>query len=163
MAVSMIPWLHLVAILHAPPLPMQHSGVYFQRPVVDFWADRLLLPRWYAMKLTQVESSFRIRLETKAWVGKRHHQHRIVLSHGLLQTNPRYEAEFAAAVGLAHFDWRQPDQSARVGLGRLAWLVRYFHGDLMLAAASYNAGIRRIESVRPLPDETMTYLRRIVG
>ncbi len=140
---------------------MAHSGELYQRPTLDYWADRFLLPRWFATNLTQAESSFRISLETRAWVGKRHHQRRIVLSHGLLQTNHRYDREFAASVGLAHFDWRNPSQSARVGLGRLAWLVRYFGGDLMLAAASYNAGVKRVESARELPDETLVYLSRI--
>ncbi len=157
----MIPWLALTAILHAPPLPMHHSGQFYQRPVVNWYADVYLLPRWFATNLTYAESSFRPRLETKIWVGKRHHRHRVVLSHGMLQTNPRYDAEFAVAVGLARFDWRQSDQSARVGLGRLAWLVRYFHGDLMLAAASFNAGLKRIESARELPAETLVYLDRI--
>ncbi len=157
----MIPWLTLVAILHAPPLPSHHDGRFYQQATINYYADAYLLPRWFATNLTQAESSFRIHLETKAWVGKRHHQRRVVLSHGILQTNPRYDREFAAAVGLAHFDWRQPDQSARVGLGRLAWLMRHFHGDLMLAAASYNAGMKRIESARELPTETLIYLARI--
>jgi len=156
-------WLAVVALSNPVPPTSHHSGIFYQSPTVTYYADRFLVPRWFALAVTREESSFRIRLETAVWVGKGKHGHRVILSHGMMQTNPRYEKEFAAAVGLRVFDWRNPVESARVGLGRLAFLLRYFHGDQALAVAAYNAGIARIESRLPIPDETIVFLGRVFG
>ncbi len=159
----------LIAILHAPPLPIHHSGAFYQRPVVNWYADVYLLPRWFATNLTYTESSFRPRLETSIWVGTPRHRHRIILSHGLMQTNPRYDDQFAKAVGVdpvafAAGGWRDPGLSARVGLGRLGYLVNRY--GKWGAAICYNGGeawYRALQhGVRPLA-ETQTYLRRIFG
>ncbi len=179
-------WLSLIAILHSPPLPMHHSGAFYQRPTVNWYADAYLLPRWFATNLTQAESSFRTGLETRRiiyiptmshrdrlkfmakypgsrWDHKHQNALSVVLSHGLLQPNPRFELEFAAAVGLRHFNWRDPDQSARVGLGRLAWLVKRY--GKWGACICYNGGeawYRALQhGIRPLA-ETCEYIRRVL-
>jgi soluble lytic murein transglycosylase-like protein len=154
-------WLALVALSNPAPQPVYHSGAIYQAETVAYYCDRFKIPRHLGMALIREESSFRIRLETAVWVGKGKRRHRVILSHGMTQTNPRYEKEFAAAVGLRVFDWRNPVESARVGLGRLAFLLRYFHGDQALAVSAYNAGIARIESRLPIPDETIVFLGRI--
>jgi len=156
-------WLALVALAHPVPQPVYHSGKIYQAETVAYYCERFKIQTGLGMALVREESSFRIRLETRGWVGKGKHRRYIVLSHGMTQTNPRYDPEFAASVGLCEFNWRNPDQSARVGLGRLAFLLRYFHGDQASAVAAYNAGIARIESRLPIPDETIVFLGRVLG
>jgi hypothetical protein len=156
-------WLALVALSHPAPQPIYHSGAIYQAETVAYYCDRFKIQNGLGMALVREESSFRIRLETRGWVGKGKHRHRVVLSHGMTQTNPRYDLDFAAAVGVREFDWRNPVQAARVGLGRLAFLLRYFHGDQSLSVAAYNAGIARIESRLPIPDETIVFLGRVFG
>jgi hypothetical protein len=156
-------WLALVALCHPAPQPVYHSGKIYQAETVAYYCDRFKIQNGLGMALVREESSFRIRLETRSWVGKGKHRRYVVLSHGMTQTNPRYEKEFASAVGLRSFDWRNPVQSARVGLGRLAFLLRYFNGDHALAVAAYNAGIARIESRLSIPDETIVFLGRVLG
>jgi len=156
-------WLALVALSHPAPQPIYHSGKIYQAETVAYYCDRFKIQPGLGMALVREESSFRIRLETRGWVVKGKHRRYVVLSHGMTQTNPRYDPEFAAAVGLRVFDWCNPDQSTRVGLGRLAFLLRYFHGDQALAVSAYNAGIARIESRLPIPEETVVFLDRVLG
>jgi len=179
-------WLALVALCHPAPQPVYHSGKIYQAETVTYFCDRFKIQNGLGMALVREESSFRIRLETRGqisvpamsqkslakflarypgfrWDSKNKNIIWVVLSHGMTQTNPRYDPEFAAAVGLRSFDWRNPVESARVGLGRLAFLLRYFHGDQALFVSAYNAGIARIESRLPIPDETIVFLGRVLG
>lgn len=150
-------WRAAVALSNPVPPTMHRSGAFYQSETVTYYADRFLVPRWFALAVTRAESDYRPRLKT--WNKKR----TVVLSHGMLQTNPRYESEFASAVGLARFDWRNPTQSALVGVGRLAELMSYYRGDLMLTAFGYNAGVGAVRSSRQIPAETVVYLTRIFG
>jgi soluble lytic murein transglycosylase-like protein len=57
-----------------------------------------------------------------------------------------------------------PIDNIRGGLAYLRWLLSYFRGDVLLAAAAYNAGERTVErfgGVPPYP-ETMEYVRKIM-
>lgn len=153
--VAPLAWRAAVALSNPIPPTMHHSGPFYQSETVTYYADRFLVPRWFALAVTRSESDYRTRLKT--WNKKR----TVVLSHGMLQTNPRYESEFAAVIGLGRFDWRNPTQSALVGVGRLAALMHYYRGDLMLTAAAFNAGIAAIRSAKPIPAETVVYLGRI--
>lgn len=178
-------WLAFVALSNPMPTVSYHSGIFYQVATVNYWSDRHLVPRWLGRALTREESSFRTKLETRGpvvvpnlpkralakflakypgyrWDSKNKHVIWVILSHGMLQTNPRFDREFAAAVGLKEFNWRNPDESARVGIGRLAFLLRYFDGDAALATASYNCGIARLESSQPIPNETLVFLGRVL-
>ena len=156
-------WVALVALSHPVPTISHHSGKIYQQEIVNYWSEMYKVPQWFATAITREESSFRVKLETKTWVGKGKHRHSVVLSHGMLQTNPKYDLEFASFAGVKHFDWRNPSQSAHVGIAHLADLMGYFRGDLMLTAACYNAGVNRIRSGRQIPDETVVYLGRVFG
>jgi soluble lytic murein transglycosylase-like protein len=58
-----------------------------------------------------------------------------------------------------------PEQNIRGGLAYLRWLLAYFEGDIMLAAAGYNAGegaVNRHGGVPPYR-ETRAYVERILA
>jgi len=178
-------WLALVALSNPAPAVSHHAGIFYQAATVNYWSDRHLVSRWLGRALTREESSFRTKLETRGpvtvpklskealvkflakypgyrWDLKNKHIIWVILSHGMLQTNPRFDREFATAAGLKEFDWRNPDESARIGIGRLAFLLRYFDGDVGLSVASYNCGIARLESSQPIPNETLVFLGRVL-
>jgi soluble lytic murein transglycosylase-like protein len=57
-----------------------------------------------------------------------------------------------------------PQENIRGGLAYLRWLLAYYQGDLVLAAAAYNAGegaVDRHRGVPPFP-ETRDYVRKVV-
>jgi soluble lytic murein transglycosylase len=147
---SLVLFASLAAPVHAYPV----KGIVESfEPIVNHWSDAFLVPRWFTMATARAESDFRPALIT-------HKGHRVT-SRGLFQINPRNEREHARNAGLTVFRWDDPSDSTRVGIAFLARLMARYGGSLMLASAAYNAGSRRIESAKPLPQETMQYLGRI--
>ncbi len=150
MITSLVLFAALSAPVHFYPV---RGNAWSYEPMVNHWADAFLVPRWFAMGTAAAESDFRANLITK----KRHK----VTSRGMFQINPKDEREHARNAGMVTFQWNDPSDSARAGTAFLARLMRHYHGDLMLASAAYNAGARRVESSKPLPQETIVYLKRI--
>ena len=55
------------------------------------------------------------------------------------------------------------EENIKGGMAYLRWLLSYFQGNVMLAAAAYNAGERAVEKYRGVPPypETQDYVRKI--
>ena len=80
-------------------------------------------------------------------------------AQGLMQLIPETAVRFNVR---KPFD---PDQNIRGGLAYLRWLLAYFHGDVALVAAAYNAGegaVNRYRGIPPYP-ETRDYVKRILN
>ena len=62
-------------------------------------------------------------------------------------------------------DPMDPAQNLRGGMVYLRWLLAYFEGDIVLAAAAYNAGEGAVERYRGVPPfaETRLYVRKILA
>mgnify|MGYP003513607034 CR=1 FL=1 len=77
---------------------------------------------------------------------------------GLMQLIPETAARFGVS--------RPYDaaQSIRGGTAYLQWLLAYFRGDVILAAAAYNAGERAVERYRGVPPyaETRAYVAKVI-
>ncbi|MDT7833996.1 transglycosylase SLT domain-containing protein [Aquabacterium sp. OR-4] len=58
-----------------------------------------------------------------------------------------------------------PAQNIRGGMAYLRWLLAYFEGDVLLAAAAYNAGEGAVVRYRGVPPyaETRAYVRKVLG
>jgi len=148
------------------PLPPQHyvpGNPWSYQQTVEWYADANLVPRWLARKTAEVESGYVPTARSKQWKQDRKGIWRPgkVLARGLFQISVQYQSTHVRAAGMKHFDWTNPAHSSRVGLALMRWLLNRYHGDWMLAVASYNAGVGRIESVRPLPRETILYLKKV--
>lgn len=78
---------------------------------------------------------------------------------GVMQLIPDTAARFNVR------DAFDPQQNIRGGLAYLRWLLAYFEGDVVLAAAAYNAGERAVERYRGVPPfrETRDYVQRIMS
>ena len=68
----------------------------------------------------------------------------------------------------ARFNVRKPydpEQNVRGGMAYLRWLLAYYRGDVILAAAAYNAGEGTVNRYRGVPPyaETRAYVRRILA
>lgn len=79
-------------------------------------------------------------------------------AQGLMQLIPDTSARFKVK---RPFD---AEQNLRGGLAYLRWLLSYFRGDVILAAAAYNAGENAVNRHRGIPPyaETRSYVRRIL-
>jgi soluble lytic murein transglycosylase-like protein len=79
-------------------------------------------------------------------------------AQGLMQLIP----ETAARFGVRRI--MDPAQNIRGGMAYLRWLLAYFQGDVVLAAAAYNAGEGAVERYRGVPPfaETRVYVWKIV-
>jgi len=155
---SVAVFLLLAAPIHAYPVP----GVSMSfEPIIYHYADVYLVPRWWAMATAREESDFYPRAQSKKRVKMGRHWTTVPSSRGLFQINKDHQAEHARNAGVKNFHWWNPHQSARVGIALMAKLRKRYHGDLMLASASYNAGSGRIEGPREIPGETIGYLGRI--
>ncbi len=80
-------------------------------------------------------------------------------AQGLMQLIPDTAARFQVRNA---FD---PAQNIRGGMAYLRWLMAYFEGDVVLAAAAYNAGEGAVERYRGVPPyaETRHYVGRILA
>lgn len=77
---------------------------------------------------------------------------------GVMQLIPGTAARFNVR------DVFDPTENIRGGLAYLRWLLAYFEGDTVLAAAAYNAGERAVERYHGVPPfrETRAYVERIM-
>lgn len=77
---------------------------------------------------------------------------------GVMQLIPGTAARFNVR------DVFDPAENIRGGLAYLRWLLAYFEGDTLLAAAAYNAGERAVERYQGVPPfrETRAYVERIM-
>ncbi len=80
-------------------------------------------------------------------------------AQGLMQLIPDTAARFGVR------DAFDPEQNVRGGLAYLRWLLKRFDGDVILAAAAYNAGEGAVERHGGVPPyaETREYVRRILS
>lgn len=79
-------------------------------------------------------------------------------ARGLMQLIPETAARFGVRNA---FD---PAQNVRGGMQYLRWLLAYFRGDVMLAAAAYNAGEGTVNRYRGVPPyaETRAYVAKVI-
>ena len=126
------------------------SGVPMSfEPIIYSYCHAYKVPKWLAMNVAKAESSFRPLAHSGS-------------SRGLFQINARYETWLADQAGVNRFDWRNPDQSARVGIAYISRLSIQFHGDLYKTCAGYNFGPANVASGKPWPKETIDYVRRVL-
>ena len=140
----------LMLALAGPVNTFPVSGVPMSfEPIIDRYCHAYKVPKWLAMNVAEAESSFRPLVHSGS-------------SRGLFQINARYETWLADQSGVKQFDWRNPDQSARVGIAYLSALTTRYHGNLLLTLASYNFGPANVASGKPWPKETIDYVRRVL-
>lgn len=79
-------------------------------------------------------------------------------ARGLMQLIPETAARFNVRNA---YDMRD---NVRGGLSYLRWLLAYYRGEVMLAAAAYNAGERTVDRYRGVPPypETRDYVKRVM-
>jgi len=79
-------------------------------------------------------------------------------AHGLMQLIPGTAARFGVR------NIKDPVQNIRGGMAYLRWLMAYYEGDIVLAAAAYNAGEGAVDRYRGVPPyaETRQYVWKIV-
>lgn len=77
---------------------------------------------------------------------------------GVMQLIPDTAARFNVV------DVFDPKENIKGGLAYLRWLLAYFEGDVVFAAAAYNAGERAVERYRGVPPfrETRNYVERVM-
>lgn len=138
-------------------------------PIVSYWADKHLVPRWLAWKTMMYESSGNPRATGNEWVYKNGRWVRgKVLAEGLfmIAKDKEHRAHHVKAAGMTKFDPWNPSDSSRVGMAFMGYLLRYF-GDVRPALAAYNAGRNRSAAWwwkgRALPRETVRYVKDILG
>jgi len=78
---------------------------------------------------------------------------------GLMQLIPETAARFGVS---RPYD---PAQNIRGGTAYLQWLLAYFQGDVLLAAAAYNAGEGAVNKYRGVPPyaETRAYVAKVMA
>jgi soluble lytic murein transglycosylase-like protein len=80
-------------------------------------------------------------------------------ARGLMQLIPETAERFAVT------DAFDPLQNVRGGLAYLRFLLAYYRGDVVLAAAAYNAGEKAVDRYRGIPPyaETQAYVRKVLS
>jgi soluble lytic murein transglycosylase-like protein len=80
-------------------------------------------------------------------------------AQGLMQLIPETARRFRVK------DAFDAEDNIKGGVRYLQWLLAFFHGDVPLVAAAYNAGERAVEKYRGIPPypETRDYVRRITA
>lgn len=130
------------------PLPTWEFKSPERRQVVDLvqkLAPGFKVEPGLALAIIQAESDF----DPRAVSAKN--------AQGLMQLLP----ETAERFGVRNpFD---PAQNIKGGLAYLRWLLAYFQGNVVLAAAAYNAGEGTVERYKGIPPfaETQQYVRKI--
>jgi soluble lytic murein transglycosylase-like protein len=173
----MTPAQTLLFLTLASPAPEIHGipglAISYQ-PVVDYWADVNLVPRFLARKLVKRESQWDNEAQSYEWKQKRNgtwYRTEKVIAQGLCQItaneDDRRELVEKAGMNPDKFDWRNPGHSARVGMAFLGRLLVRFNGELRPSVAGYNAGMYGAsqwwEGRWSLPVETRKYLKEILG
>ena len=92
---------------------------------------------------------------------------RETVARGLMQISVQYQDELVAKyLGWCprNFDWANPVHSAKLGCAYLSALIK--RSGTWGGVASYNCGPGRFDQLakgRPLPAETVEYIRRVLG
>lgn len=110
------------------------------------------LARWYdidprlVLAIIAVESNFEVKAQSPK------------AAMGLMQLIPDTAERFNIKNA---FD---ATQNIKGGIRYLRWLLAYYHGDIALVAAAYNAGERAVDRHRGIPPypETRNYVRRVL-
>lgn len=140
-------------------------------PVVHYWSDTYLVPRWLGRRTLVVESNARPRAVGSEWIfnGRRWVRGK-TLAEGafMIATEPSHRADHLNRAGMtaSEFDPWDPSDSARVGLCFMGYLLGYFGYELRPAVAGYNCGRNGAAAWwsgnRALPAETRDYLRKVL-
>ncbi len=137
----------------------------FIKPVLK-QSRRFKVPFSFTWAIMREESHFKV--SSRSWVGAR----------GLMQIMPSTGRKIARRLHLKHFHPKQlyqPQTNIMMGCWYLGELLKKFEGNVMLAAASYNAGPHRVaawlqfrnsldadEFVEEIPfQETRKYVKRV--
>jgi TPR repeat protein len=133
-------------LIEPPPAPIRSSGPPQIVELVKKIATEFKVHPQLVLSVIEVESRF----DTVALSPKN--------AKGLMQLIPETAARFGVA--------RPYDaaQNIRGGTAYLQWLLAYFQGDVLLAAAAYNAGERAVERYRGVPPyaETRAYVAKVI-
>lgn len=78
-------------------------------------------------------------------------------AQGLMQLMPFTAERFGV------YDLYNPKQNIRGGVRYIRWLLAYYHGNVKLVAAAYNAGERAVDRYKGVPpyNETQNYVKKI--
>ena len=158
----MIPFLAFAMML-APALPPPSAGLWHKYAVIDRYAGLANYNPFVARRQIMAESSMGRYLEAWRWVKVKHKWRLKLISRGAAMLSVKDEREHVEAAGLdyAKFNWRDFDQSVRVGMALMGRLLSHYHGDVRLALAAYNAGALTVDRWRAWPAETREYVRRV--
>lgn len=131
------------------PHPFDSLPQWKQRvaDLVRVHAPRFGVDPMLALSVIAVESNF----DTRA----RSHKD----ARGLMQLIPETAERFAVT------DAFDPLQNVRGGLAYLRFLLAYYRGDVVLAAAAYNAGEKAVDRYGGIPPyaETQAYVRKVLA
>ena len=99
-------------------------------------------------------STLTVRADTRRLYRMRHvelPQHYFVSyanAHGMMQIIPSTGREWAGKLGLPYSTARltqDPTYNVTIGTAYIDWLIRYWNGNVPLAAASYNGGMGNVQ------------------
>ncbi len=129
-----------------PPPPLPPNATPQVVSFVNLVAPEYKLEPYLVLAIIATESNF----DPLALSPKR--------AQGLMQLIPETAARFGVRNAM------DPAQNIRGGMAYLRWLLAYFEGDVMLAAAAYNAGEGAVERYRGVPPyaETRNYVRKVL-
>lgn len=161
----------LLILSGAPDLPPTTTGLYYKYAVIDYYATDALYSPGIARRQIQWESGMGRSIEAWRWIAynvkKKTRHHWVLISRGAAMLNVKHEREHFANAGVKWTPtaWRDFRTSVQVGMSLMGRLLRYYHGDVMLALAAYNAGRSRIDESldRVRNAESMLYAENIPG
>lgn len=153
------------------PIP---SWPQSMEPIVNYYADVNLVPRWLAHRIVKRESRWNPAAQSREWREDKRGIWRPtdkIIAQGLCQitVNEAHRQELVEAAGLTleTFDWRNPGDSARVGMAFAGRLLVKFKGEFRPMLVGYNAGGYTASQwwagKIALPIETQKYLKEILG
>jgi len=143
------------------PLPQIYPVKWVEQsyePLVNYWSDAYLVPRFLSRSNIREESEFKHTAVSQKG------------AEGLTQLMPAWQSElvwFARATDPGTmFDPFDPYDSIRVGTNYLYRLHRKF-GDWRMAIGASNCGPGRfdqwLKKKRPLPAETVKHMKKVMG